>query len=141
MTYCAAEVSVTIADLTRVVGVSCVAILMIVGATFAQAPAPANVEGEWEVIFVTPSGPNSEFTMFVSQSGRSLTGRLTSQSGEFPLKGTIDGDQLQIAWSFPDSGKMLDITFKARAYGDSMRGTVTLGNLGEGPMSADRTGR
>jgi hypothetical protein len=100
--------------------------------------AQAKVEGEWAVTFGTPMGV-MEFSMAVSQNGTKLTGHLTSDVGEFPLKGTVDGDQVTIDWTLNDGGKMIDITFKGKLEGDKMSGTAKLGNIGTGAFSADRT--
>jgi hypothetical protein len=91
-------------------------------------------------MFATPGGPR-EFTMFVAQSGTRLSGRLTSDVGEFPLTGAVDGSHVKIVWSLPEQGKLLEITFTGTVDGDSITGTAKLGNLGQGPMSAERTGR
>jgi hypothetical protein len=114
---------------------------VIVSTVPALAQSPADAAGEWAVTFTTPSGPNDDFTMYVSQTGARLSGRLVSQSGEFPLKGTVDGNQFNIVWSFPDGGQMLEITFSGKISGDHMTGTSKLGNRGEGDLQADRTGR
>jgi hypothetical protein len=102
--------------------------------------AQADVAGEWAVTFQTPGGPE-EFTMFVAQNGARLTGRLTSDVGEFPLTGTVDGNHVKIVWSLPERGKLLEITFTGTIDGDSITGTAKLGDLGQGPMSAERTAR
>jgi hypothetical protein len=104
------------------------------------ASAQTDAAGEWAVTFSTPSGP-VEFTMYVSQDGPRLSGRLTSDAGEFPLRGTINGSKVTITWSLPDAGKMLEITFEAQVEGDRMNGTAKLGDRGQGPMSGERTGR
>jgi hypothetical protein len=114
---------------------------VIVSTVPALAQSPADAAGEWAVSFTTPSGPNDDFTMYLSQTGTRLSGRLVSQSGEFPLTGTLDGNQFKIAWSFPEGGQMVDITFTGKIDGDHMTGTAKLGNLGEGQLEADRTGR
>src|SRR3954467_2282599 len=100
------------------------------------AAAQADAAGEWTVSFATPSGP-VEFTMYVNQQGTRLTGRLTSDAGEFPLRGTVDGDNVTITWSLPDAGRVLEITFTAKVQGDQMTGTAKLGDRGQGPMSAE----
>jgi hypothetical protein len=107
---------------------------------FAPLTAQTDVAGEWAVSFSTPSGP-AEFTMYVNQEGTRLSGRLTSDAGEFPLRGTIDGENVTIVWSMPDAGRTLEITFKVKLQGDQMSGTAKLGDRGEGPMSGERTGR
>ena len=111
-------------------------------ALIALAPmaAQADAAGEWSVSFATPSGP-AEFTMYVNQEGTRLTGRLTSDAGEFPLRGTVNGDSVTITWTLPDAGRLLDVTFTATVKGDEMRGTAKLGDRGQGPFSGERVGR
>jgi hypothetical protein len=113
-------------------------LLCLLAATAATAQADA--AGEWTVSFATPSGP-AEFTMYVNQEGTRLTGRLTSDAGEFPLRGTIAGDDVTITWTLPDGGRLLDVTFTAKINGDQMSGTAKLGDRGQGPFSGERIGR
>ncbi len=105
------------------------------------ATAQPSVTGEWAVSFTTPMG-TMEFAMAVTQNGTALTGHLSSDVGEFPLKGTVDGDQVTINWTLNDGGKMVDITFKGKidANGNAISGTATLGKIGQGAFSAERTG-
>ena len=117
-----------------------VSVLAVLLVSIAPLFAQADVAGEWAVTFETPGGPE-EFTMFVVQEGTRLSGRLTSDAGEFGLRGTVDGDHVRIVWSLPEQGKLLEITFTATIDGDSMKGSAKLGNLGQGQMSAERTGR
>jgi hypothetical protein len=117
------------------------AFLVALLAVFASpALAQADVAGEWTVTFSAPSGP-IEFTMYVAQEGSRLTGRFTSDAGEFPLRGTANGNDVTITWSFPDGGRILDITFSAKVDGDQMTGTAKLGDRGQGPLSGQRIGR
>ena len=101
--------------------------------------AQTDMSGEWAISFTTPYGPR-EFTMYVVQEGARLTGRLTSDAGEFPLRGTINNADFTINWGFPDQDKVIDITFKGKVDGDSLSGTATLGTRGSGPLSGTRTG-
>jgi hypothetical protein len=102
--------------------------------------AQTDMSGEWDISFNAPQGPQ-EFTMYVQQQGPRLTGRLTSEYGEFPLRGSIDGNTFTINWSMPDAGRELDITFNGKVDGDSMTGTAKLGNRGTGQLSGTRTGQ
>ena len=105
-----------------------------------SAAAQTDMSGEWVVQFQAPQGPQ-EFTMYVQQQGPRLTGRLTSEYGEFPLRGSIDGDTFTINWSMPDAGRELPITFNGKVDGDKMTGTAKLGNRGTGALSGTRTGQ
>ena len=89
--------------------------------------------------FTTPRG-HAEYTLYLTQEGPRLTGHLTSEYGETPVKGTIDGDAVKLAWSISEGGKSLDLTVTATAKADSMSGTIRLGSVGEGPFTAERTG-
>src|SRR5215467_8397260 len=114
--------------------------LAVVTLFVAPALAQADMSGEWAISFDSPQGPQ-EFTMYVQQQGPRLTGRLTSEYGEFPLRGSIDGNTFTINWSMPDAGRELDITFNGKVDGDSMTGTAKLGNRGTGQLSGTRTGQ
>lgn len=106
----------------------------------ARVFAQADMAGEWEVTFTTPLG-YQEFTMYVVQEGPRLSGRLTSDAGEFPLRGRIEGDQFEVVWSLPDQGRVLQVTFQGKVEGDSIKGTAKLGDRGTGSLSASRTSR
>jgi hypothetical protein len=102
--------------------------------------AQIDVAGEWSVTFTGPQGP-AEYTMFVTQEGTRLTGRMTSPSGEFPLRGTTEESGFRIVWSLPDGGRMLEITFVGTVQGDMLSGTARIANSGEGPVTGQRIGR
>ena len=111
-------------------------------AVFLLAPAFAQTDmsGEWTVQFQAPQGPQ-EFTMYVQQQGPRLSGRLTSEYGEFPLRGSIDGNTFTINWSMPDAGRELAITFNGKVEGDTLTGTAKLGDRGTGQLTGTRTGQ
>ncbi len=121
--------------------VCAVAALVAAAPVFAQAPqAPADVAGQWTVTFDTPGGPQ-EWDMYVVQKDARLSGRMTSDGGEFPITGTEDGKNFKVTWTHADQGRMVEITFKGTANGDTISGTATLSGLGEGALSAERIGR
>ena len=100
--------------------------------------AQANAAGEWRVTFVVPTGTRS-VNMVINQQRASLSGTVINEDGEFPLKGRIADDQLTVVWSVPEAGKLMELTMKGKLSGDSITGTVQLGDVGEGPLSARRT--
>lgn len=102
--------------------------------------AEVDLAGEWNVTFTGPTGP-ADYTMFITQEGNRVNGRMTSASGEFPLKGTIEGEKFRLTWSLPDSGKMLDIVFEGTVKGDTLTAVARIGKSGEGPVNGERVGR
>ena len=110
-----------------------VALSAFVSPVFAQS----NVAGEWKVNFVVPTGTRF-VNMFINQENTRLTGTVTSEDGEFPLSGRVDGDQVTVVWSVPEDGKMMEITMKGKLTGNVINGTAKLGNVGEGSLTARR---
>jgi len=102
------------------------------------AAQAANAAGEWRVTFVVPTGTRS-VNMVINQQRASLTGTVINEDGEFQLKGRIADDQLTVVWSVPEAGKLIELTMKGKLKGDTITGTVQLGDVGEGPVSARRT--
>jgi hypothetical protein len=102
--------------------------------------APVDVAGNWRVEFVVPTGEVA-VNMTINQSGRSLTGRVINEDGEFPLKGTIDGDQITVSWTVPEQGEPMEIVMRGTVSGETIDGTARLGNVGEGSLSARRVSR
>lgn len=105
----------------------------------APAFAQNNVAGMWRVEFVTQTG-QSVVMMTVNQSGSKLTGHITDEYGEYEIEGRVADGQVTIVWSVPEDGKMLEITMKGKLEGTLITGTAKLGNVGEGPLTARRTG-
>ena len=101
--------------------------------------AQQNASGMWRVEFVTPNGQVG-VNMTINQAGTRLTGQVTDEYGEFPIDGRLADQQVTIVWSVPEDGKLIEITMKGKLEGNVITGTVKLGNVGEGPLTARRVG-
>ena len=99
----------------------------------------ASVAGLWRVEFVTPLGQVG-VNMTINESGTKLTGHVTDEFGEYEIAGRVADGQVTVVWSVPEDGKMLEITMKGKLEGNVITGTAKLGDVGEGPLSARRTG-
>ena len=103
-------------------------------------PQPRAVAGTWRVDFVTPLGQNW-IIMTINQSGARLSGHATDEFGEYEINGRVVEDQVTVVWSVAEDGKMLEITMKGKLESATViTGTAKLGDVGEGPLSARRTG-
>jgi hypothetical protein len=103
-------------------------------------PQPRTVAGTWRVDFVTPLGQNW-MIMTINQSGARLSGHATDEFGEYEINGRVVEDQVTVVWSVAEDGKMLEITMKGKLESATLiTGTAKLGDVGEGPLSARRTG-
>jgi hypothetical protein len=115
-------------------------IRVILAGLFALAvSADTNLTGEWALQFTTPRGP-TQYTLYLTQEGPRLTGHLSSEFGEQPVRGSVNGDEVKISWSEMEGGKPLEITLTGTAKGETITGMARLGTVGEGPFRADRTG-
>jgi hypothetical protein len=103
------------------------------------AAQAANVAGLWRVEFVTPLGQVG-VNMTINQSGAQLTGHVTDEYGEYEIDGRVADGEITVMWSVPEDGKMLRITMRGKLEGSVITGTAQLGDVGEGPLSARRTG-
>ena len=102
--------------------------------------ADADVAGNWRVEFAVPTGEMA-VTMTINQEGRTLSGRVINEDGEFPLRGSVDGNQITATWTVPEQGSQMDITMKGTVEGETISGVARLGNVGEGSLSARRVSR
>ena len=113
---------------------------MAVPARAQQQQSQRSVAGTWRVDFVTPLGQNW-IIMTINQSGSRLTGHATDEFGEYEISGRVVDDQVTVVWSVAEDGKMLEITMKGKLETATLiTGTAKLGDVGEGPLSARRTG-
>src|SRR4249919_3934367 len=105
-----------------------------------QQQQPRAVSGTWRVDFVTPLGQNW-IIMTINQSGTRFSGHATDEFGEYEINGRVVDDQVTVVWSVAEDGKMLEITMKGKLESATLiTGTAKLGDVGEGPLSARRTG-
>jgi len=109
-------------------------------AASAATLAQADVAGNWRVEFAVPTGEMA-VNMTINQKGETLSGRVVNEDGEFPLKGTVSGDQVTVSWTVPEQGASLEITMNGTIRGEYIEGTARLGNVGEGSLSARRMSR
>jgi hypothetical protein len=105
----------------------------------ASLLAQQSAAGMWRVEFVTPQGQVG-LNMTINQTGTKLTGRVTDEYGEWPIEGRLTDGVVTVVWSVPEDGKMMEITMKGKLEGNLITGTAKLGDVGEGPLSARRTG-
>ena len=107
----------------------------------ASAPAPSggtNISGDWSVTVETGGGSGTPSFTF-KQNGENLTGSYKGQFGEAQLTGTLKGADIKFAFKIDAQGQQMTITYIGKVESkDSMKGTVSLGELGEGTWTGKR---
>jgi hypothetical protein len=103
----------------------------------AGATDTANVAGEWNL---TVQGPNGTGTPTVNfkQDGETLTGTYKGRFGEAPLKGTITGNEIKVSITISPQGQDLVIEYSGTVDGETMKGKVKFGEMGEGTFTGKK---
>jgi D-glucosaminate-6-phosphate ammonia-lyase len=105
----------------------------------AQGSAAA-VSGQWDVE-IAYTRDHAVHTLSLEQKGDKVTG---SHRGEFlsgDVRGTVEGAKLRCRSSHHYEGTSIGYTFAGAVDGDTMRGTVDVGEYGVAPFTARRHSR
>jgi len=99
---------------------------------------PVDVTGDWEMTVQSPQGERTMKISFV-QTGESLEVKMEGFQGE-EMKGTGKVKDNDIEWTFTMNGPQgeMSITNKGKVDGDTMKGTVSLGEMGDMEWTAKR---
>jgi D-glucosaminate-6-phosphate ammonia-lyase len=101
-----------------------------------SAPS-AEIAGRWDVSVKYDSG-SAEHKLFLSTKGNKVTGTHIGWAFEGELRGTIDGEKVDLRSSLPAGGQRLSYEFSGRVAGDTMTGEVELGEYGRAKWTAKR---
>jgi len=117
------------------------ALLGACASTKAPAPAPApvaaNVSGSWTLSVDTPMGAR-EMKLVATQTGGTLAGTMQTEMGELPITGTVTGSNVAFVMNVNAQGMDLKIDYAGTVEGDAMKGTVKLGDFGDGTWTGKR---
>ncbi|HEY0684341.1 MAG TPA: hypothetical protein VGD45_18545 [Steroidobacter sp.] len=107
--------------------------------TTSAVAADANVAGEWDLTVETQAGTgNPHFSL--KQDGNKITGTYKGMLGESPVTGTVKGNEIAINFQVNAQGTDLAVSYTGTVDGATMKGTVKLGDLGEGTFSGKKAG-
>jgi len=104
----------------------------------AHQNKPVDVAGKWALTVETAGGTGTP-TIVLTQDGETLAGTYSSQVfGEQKLTGTIKGDAISFGFTGTVQGTTVTVTYTGTADASTMKGKVTLGDLGEGTFTAKK---
>jgi lipopolysaccharide export system protein LptA len=99
---------------------------------------PVDVSGNWALTVETSAGTGNPSVEF-KQDGETLTGNYSSQVfGEQKVTGTIKGNAITFGFTTSFQGSTVTVTYAGTADTSSMKGKVTLGDLGEGTFTGKK---
>lgn len=78
-------------------------------------------------------------TVTLKQDNEKVTGHYSSQAlGEADVTGTIKGQQIEFGFNVEVQGFPLQVHYTGTVKGDTMKGKVSLGELGDGTFTGKR---
>jgi hypothetical protein len=126
---------------------------LLVTIALALAPGPAvpllahvvrqekavDVTGKWALSVETAAGTGNPSVEF-KQDGETLAGTYSSQVfGEQKVTGTIKKNAITFGFTTSFQGTTVTVTYTGTADASSMKGTVTIGDLGDGTFTAKKS--
>ena len=123
----------------RVLVLAYVALFCLSAVALAQdAPKKVDVTGIWNLTMEGPQG-SMDFTATFKQDGEKVTGTQSNpMGGQDTLEGTIKGDKLEYVLKVDMGGQTMSITFSATVDGDTLKGSMSMGDMGTMPFSGKR---
>lgn len=99
--------------------------------------APASVNGRWSVQIHYLRGLGEQ-QFLLEQNGNQITGEHHGEIYNAQFQGAIHGDQIELHSVMPVAGNPLRCNFKGTVEGNSMNGTLNMGEYGNATWSAIR---
>jgi hypothetical protein len=111
------------------------------GGAPSEAETPrVDLSGMWDAEIEYEVG-SARHQLVLTASGNQLRGSHRGWAYQGDIRGSIDGDRVEIRSSLPAEGTRLAYTFRGTAAGDVMSGSLDLGEYGRARWRAQRQGR
>lgn len=107
--------------------------------TSASAFAQSGPAGEWTLSMATPQG-TTNVGLSLKVAGDKVTGEMNSPMGPVAVAGTAAGDDVNVTAEVSIQGMALTFVIGGKVAGDTMDGTVKVGDFGEFPFTGKRAG-
>jgi hypothetical protein len=116
---------------------SIVLVLIAVAALACLAANAADLNGKWKGDMKTPNGDMLEINFNFQVNGEKLTGAVANTYGEEQItEGVVNGDA--ISFVILAGGGQFKLTYKGKVEGEDIKFHVTIGDMGEGELTAKR---
>jgi hypothetical protein len=105
----------------------------------AQDKGAVNVAGKWAVTLEMGMGTATP-ALELKQDGARITGMYTGRYGSFPLEGSLKGRVIAFSFTMSAEGQSVTMSYtgEVAADGQSMKGTASLGEMGDATWSATK---
>src|SRR5262249_5601654 len=106
--------------------------------TTVPALAQTTVAVDWDVTINSPQGANTSKVTF-KQDASKVDGMIKSPAGETAIAGTVEGDDLKVAFTINFQGMPFEIKLNGKVAGDTITGKADFGGFAEGDWAAKRS--
>ena len=121
-----------------VIGMLAMVAIVALAARGASAQGKGNVTGKWQLTVESAAGTGTPTATF-KQEGEKLSGHYSSQTlGEADFTGSVKGAAITFSFNADAGGVTLAVTYTGTIDGNTMKGTVSLGEAGDGTWTAKR---
>jgi hypothetical protein len=119
--------------------ICCLAVTSVGASGQAQAEKAVDVTGTWAFEVAISGGGTGTPTVTLKQDGEKLTGHYSSAVlGEHEVTGNVKGTAVTFSFEASVEGNSAKVTYSGTVEKDTMKGTVTFGDLGEGTFTAKK---
>ena len=109
----------------------------LLAASLTVGAQSTNVSGNWKLTFETPNGAANP-SLVLKQEGEKLTGTYKGRFGEFPLEGAVKGKEIKFTVKVNAQGQEFLLEYAGAVEGDTMKGKVKFGDMGEADFSGKK---
>lgn len=99
--------------------------------------AKIDVSGTWALEVNTMGGTGTP-TLVLKQDGEKLSGHYAGRYGEAPIAGTIKGAEFTFSFEMGNEGNTATIVYTGKVEKDTMKGTVSLADMGDGTFTGKK---
>jgi hypothetical protein len=118
--------------------ICCLAVSWIASAQ-EKSDKAVDVTGAWALEVTISGGGTGTPTVTLKQDGEKLTGHYSSAVlGEHDVTGSVKGNAVTFMFEGSLEGTTVKVTYSGTADKDTMKGTVTLGDLADGTFTAKK---
>jgi hypothetical protein len=109
----------------------------LLAATLTVGAQSTNVSGNWKLSFETQNGAANP-SLVLKQEGEKLTGTYKGRFGESPLEGAVKGKEIKFTVKVNAQGQEFLLEYAGTVEGDTMKGKVKFGDMGEADFSGKK---
>lgn len=113
------------------------ALAAVLAFTSSSAFAQTGPAGEWTLAMATPQG-TTNVGLNLKVAGDKVTGDMNSPMGPVAVAGTAAGNDVNVTADISIQGMALTFVIGGKVDGNSMTGTVKVGDFGEFPFTGTR---